>query len=59
MKRNGNEQKNKNSIFENHIVENLKNIIILMTIQIHSSILKRVQIIIEMLRFIMNKEIKL
>jgi hypothetical protein len=59
MKRNGNEQKNKNSIFENHIVENLKNIIILMTIQIYSSILKRVQIIIEMLRFIMNKEIKL
>jgi hypothetical protein len=59
MKRNGNEQKNKNSLFENHIVENLKNIIILMTIQIYSSILKRVQIIIEMLRFIMNKEIKL
>jgi hypothetical protein len=59
MKRNRNEQKNKNSLFENHIVENLKNIIILMTIQIYSSILKRVQIIIEMLRFIMNKEIKL
>ena len=36
MERNRNEQiKQNNNIFENHIIENLKNIIIFMTIQIY------------------------